>query len=79
MSSLRNEYQRRLTQARNNFGERKGLSMILDTRLQADLLHIFLVYFSALGVGMSELVESWIRRAGERSYGQKSHAIWLDA
>ena len=49
MSSLRNEYERRLTQARNNFGERKGLSMILDTRLEADLLHIFLVYFSALG------------------------------
>ena len=42
--------------------------MILDTRLQADLLHIFLVYFSALGLGMSELVQSWIRRAGERCH-----------
>ena len=40
--------------------------MILDTRLEADLLHIFLVYFSALGVGMTEPVESWIKRAGER-------------
>src|SRR5262245_47308023 len=66
MSSVRNEYERRLTQARNHFAERKSLSMILDARLEADLLHIFLVYFSALGVGMTEPVESWIRRAGER-------------
>src|SRR5262245_14500592 len=68
MSALRNEYELRLTQARNHFAERKSLSMILDTRLEADLLHIFLVYFSALGVGMTEPVESWIRRAGERCH-----------
>src|SRR5262245_51291858 len=66
VSSLRNEYEQRLTQARNDFGGRKSLSMILDTRLEADLLHVFLVYFSALGVGMTEPVESWIKRAGER-------------
>src|SRR5215471_1291537 len=65
-SGLRSEYERRLTQARNHFAERKSLSMILDSRLEADLLHIFLVYFSALGVGMTEPVESWIKRAGER-------------
>jgi N-acyl-L-homoserine lactone synthetase len=68
MSGLRNEYEQRLTQARNHFAERKSLSMILDTRLEADLLHIFLVYFSALGVGMTEPVESWIKRAGERCH-----------
>jgi N-acyl-L-homoserine lactone synthetase len=68
MSGLRSEYERRLTQARNDFGERKSVSMILDTRLEADLLHIFLVYFSALGVGMTEPVESWIKRAGERCH-----------
>jgi hypothetical protein len=67
-SGLRNEYERRLTQARNDFGERKSVSMILDTRLDADLLHIFLLYFSALGVGMTEPVESWIKRAGERCH-----------
>src|SRR5215471_18403186 len=68
MSGLRNEYERRLTQARNHFAERKSLSMIQDTGLEADLLHIFLVYFSALGVGMTEPVESWIKRAGERCH-----------
>src|SRR5262245_671590 len=66
MSSLKNEYERCLTQTRNRLGERKSLSMILDPRLEADLLQIFLVYFSALGVGMTEPVESWIKRAGER-------------
>ena len=68
MSGLRNEYERRLTQARNHFAERKSLSMIQDTGLEAELLHIFLVYFSALGVGMTEPVESWIKRAGERCH-----------
>lgn len=68
MSGLRNEYERRLNHARNSFGERKSLSMIQDTKLEADLLHIFLVYFSALGVGMTEPVEYWIKRAGERCH-----------
>src|SRR5262245_35003336 len=68
MSSLRNEYERCLTQARNNFGERTSISMVMDDRLDSDLLHIFLVYFSALGVGMTEPVESWIKRAGERCH-----------
>lgn len=66
MSGLKNEYERCLIQARNRLGERQSLSMILDPRLEADLLDIFLVYFSALGVGMTEPVESWIKRAGER-------------
>src|SRR5215831_451622 len=73
-SGLRSEYERRLTQARNHFAQRKSLSMIQDTALEADLLHIFLVYFSAFGVGMTEPVESWIERAGERC-----HEIGLSA
>jgi hypothetical protein len=32
----------------------------------ADSFHLFLIWFCAYGVGMTEPVEGWIRRAGER-------------
>jgi hypothetical protein len=45
----------------SNVGER-----LVGGAITAAELELFLIYFSALGVHMTEPVEGWIRRAGER-------------
>jgi hypothetical protein len=41
-------------------------STVLNPRLDASVLHLFLIHFSAQGVRMTEPVESWVNRAGQR-------------
>jgi hypothetical protein len=41
-------------------------STILNPCLDASVLHLFLIHFSAQGVYMTEPVESWVDRAGQR-------------
>src|SRR5690349_2024132 len=51
--------------ARARFSRGPGAA-ILDPKMTADELILFLIHFSSLGVRMTEPVEGWIRRAGER-------------
>jgi len=61
--SIKN-YEQRVQQARSLFKDSK----IVNTLRASDdeLLELFLINFCAFGVGMTEPVESWVRRAGER-------------
>ena len=61
--SIKN-YEERVQHARSLF---KG-SIIVNTLRATDgeLLELFLINFCAFGVGMTEPVEGWVRRAGER-------------
>ena len=60
------EYEARLAPARRRFDQHPSVAALFRDRLEPDTLEAFLIYFSALGVGMTEPVEGWIRRAGER-------------
>jgi hypothetical protein len=40
------------------------VTKILTPDIEPDVLELFLIYFSGLGVAMTEPVEGWIRRAG---------------
>jgi hypothetical protein len=59
-------YEQQLSAARAAFGAHPGVSGLLSPEMNARVLHLFLIHFSALGVHMTEPVEYWIRTAGER-------------
>jgi hypothetical protein len=60
------EYEALLAPARQRFDEHPSVAALFRDSLDGDLLEAFLIYFSALGVGMTEPVDGWIRRAGQR-------------
>lgn len=60
-------------EARRQFFAEVGDKLVADT-VSAPEFELFLIYFCALGVNMTEPVESWITRAGERC-----EAVGLDA
>jgi hypothetical protein len=60
------EYEALLAPARQRFDEHPAVGALFRDRLEPDTLEAFLIYFSALGVGMTEPVDGWIRRAGRR-------------
>src|SRR5262245_5266884 len=58
-------YETRLCPVRTLFDQESALvTQILAPRIEPDVLELFLIYFSGLGVAMTEPVEGWIRRAG---------------
>ncbi len=59
-------YENALQPARTRFGENPLFRAMLSEDVDRDLLELFLMHFTALGVGMTEPVDGWIRRAGER-------------
>jgi hypothetical protein len=59
-------YEPRLESARARFAGSPGLTAVLSPTVAPALLERFLIQFCALGVGMTEPVEGWIRRAGDR-------------
>jgi hypothetical protein len=63
---LMDEYDTRLRPARQRFDQHPAAAALFRESLEPDTLEAFLIYFSALGVGMTEPVEGWIRRAGQR-------------
>jgi len=69
MSEAFREYETRLEPARRRFAARGTLETVLAPGTDAALLELFLIHFCSLGVGMTEPVEGWIRRAGERCEG----------
>lgn len=59
-------YEAGVARARDGLHSAPAIRALLDPETDPELLEAFLIYFSALGVGMTALVEGWIRRAGER-------------
>jgi hypothetical protein len=59
-------YENLLDPARRRFAESFGVKA-LQQNADSALCELFLIYFCALGVHMTEPVESWIRRAAARS------------
>jgi hypothetical protein len=58
-------YAPRIADARNRFMETAAAALFAPD-MTPDELTLFLIQFSSLGVKMTEPVEGWIRRAGER-------------
>lgn len=66
-------YERGLIAARERFASQPKFRAVVAHDVEPATLELFLVHFTALGVGMTEPVDGWIRRAGERC-----RAIGLD-
>jgi hypothetical protein len=67
-------YESALGPARTAFASSPSLTAMLDENVDPITLELFLIHFCSLGVGMTEPVDGWIRRAGERC-----RAIGLEA
>lgn len=63
---VRDLYTSRVQAARTRFATNTALSAVLNPEIDEAVLELFLIYFNALGVSMTEPVEDWICRAGER-------------
>ena len=59
-------YDQLLAPSRQRFDSHRAIEALFRSPLDPVTLERFLIYFSALGVGMTEPVEDWIRRAGGR-------------
>jgi hypothetical protein len=77
--SMGNVYEQAIAPARQVLAESEALQVVLAKDVAPDRLLAFLLHFCALGVAMTEPVESWIRRAGERclstGYVKLGHAL----
>lgn len=75
------QYEALMAPARQRFDEHPAVAALFRDRLEVKTLEAFLIYFCALGVGMTEPVEQWIRRAGRRcgEFGLSKLAKALDA
>lgn len=62
-------YEERLQAHREAFGGLPALRMIEATAGDADMLHLFLMHFTAFGIEMTRPVEGWITRAGQACRG----------
>lgn len=58
-------YEQALQPARRRFADDPAVRLIQDPAIGVSHLEAFFIYWSALGVAMTEPVEGWIRRAGE--------------
>lgn len=58
------DYEERVQRARSLFKDSKIVKTLRAT--DDEVLELFLINFCAFGVGMTEPVEGWVRRAGER-------------
>jgi hypothetical protein len=61
--SIKN-YEQRVQHARSLFQDSKIVNILRTS--DDEVLELFLINFCAFGVGMTEPVEGWVRRAGER-------------
>lgn len=52
--------------ARQRFAASPAIRALHGSALDPELVELFLIHFSSLGVAMTEPVEDWIQRAGER-------------
>lgn len=66
MSQAFELYTSTLTNDRVRFDKESAIAAILDPHIDPTVLELFWIYFNSVGVGMTEPVEGWIHRAGER-------------
>lgn len=66
MRNLFDQYETSMETARARFDRDNALSRILRPETDPILLELFLIHFNALGVQMTDPVEGWIWRAGQR-------------
>jgi hypothetical protein len=59
-------YESRVTIARDRFDQSPAVRALFQDPIDAVTLEAFLISFAIVGVRMTEPVEGWIRRAGER-------------
>lgn len=59
-------YRPHIEAARARLGSDPGIRALVDPGIEPRLLERFLIQYTSLGVRMTEPVEGWIRRAGER-------------
>jgi hypothetical protein len=59
-------YESKIAPARRRFTAQRAVKALLEPGLPALKLEAFFIYYNALGVRMTEHVESWIERAGRR-------------
>jgi hypothetical protein len=59
-------YEAKLADARADFETKSRIKNFFAPDIDPTLLELFFIYFNALGVNMTEPVESWISRAGTR-------------
>ena len=60
------EYEKLVWPARERFASSAGIRGMIDPETGAQTMAAFLLHFSALSVPITEPVEGWIRRAGDR-------------
>jgi hypothetical protein len=60
------KYEEQIAASRQYFEQHPAVHTVCRAEVDPQILEAFLIYFSALGVGMTEPVGGWIRRAGER-------------
>jgi hypothetical protein len=63
-------YNNALMACRRGFATESVFGVILDGNIEPDVLELFWIYYCSIGVGMTEPVERWIRRAGESCVAQ---------
>src|SRR5690349_3399991 len=62
-----NHYEKQMELIRARFARESALvTQALDPKIDPMLLELFLIYYHGLGVKMTEPVEVWMRRGGER-------------
>lgn len=59
-------YESSIKSARMRFEQNSGMLEVLAPNVAPTVLELYLLYFNALGVPMTDSVEDWIRRAGQR-------------
>lgn len=59
-------YEAKIAGARQRFASRPSITALLEPSCAGDELEAFFIFYNALGVRMTEHVESWIERAGRR-------------
>src|SRR5262245_49820068 len=59
-------YEALIASARQRFAHSQGIGRMVSDETDARTMAAFLLHFSALSVPITEPVEGWIRRAGER-------------
>jgi hypothetical protein len=59
-------YEEQIADSRLSFQKHPAVHTVCEAEVAPRIIEAFLIYFNALGVGMTEPVGGWIRRAGER-------------
>ena len=65
-NQLLQQYETGVELARQKFAQASGMTTLLDPHIDPLLLELFFIYFSSRGVALTEPVEDWLIRSGQR-------------